>query len=64
MTVFYHLAAKIVVFCHFPECILVLIRNKDEVGAMKLVFSLTFKAVLLLCIFCGIFVSVCSVFVC
>ena len=31
------LAAVCVVFCHFPKCVLVHIRIKGEVGAMKLV---------------------------
>ena len=31
------LAVGIVVFCHFPKCILVHIRIKGEVGAVKLV---------------------------
>ena len=32
-----HLAAVFVVFCHFPKCVLVHIRIKGEVGAVKLV---------------------------
>ena len=32
-----HLAVVCVVFCHFPECVLVHTRNKGEVGAVKLV---------------------------
>ena len=31
------LAVVIVVFCHFPKCVLVHIRIKGEVGAVKLV---------------------------
>ena len=31
------LAAVFVVFCHFPKRVLVHIRNKGEVGAVKLV---------------------------
>ena len=31
------LAVVFVVFCHFPKCVLVHIRNKGEVGAVKLV---------------------------
>ena len=31
------LAAVCVVFCHFPKCVLVHIRIKGEVGAVKLV---------------------------
>ena len=31
------LAVIIVVFCHFPKCVLVHIRIKGEVGAVKLV---------------------------
>ena len=31
------LAVVFVVFCHFPKCVLVHIRIKGEVGAMKLV---------------------------
>ena len=31
------LAVVIVEFCHFPECVLVHIRIKGEVGAVKLV---------------------------
>ena len=31
------LAAVCVVFCHFPKCVLVHIRIKGEVGAIKLV---------------------------
>ena len=30
-------AVVIVVFCHFPKCVLVHIRIKGEVGAVKLV---------------------------
>ena len=30
-------AVVFVVFCHFPKCVLVHIRIKGEVGAMKLV---------------------------
>ena len=30
------LAVIIVVFCHFPKCVLVHIRIKGEVGAVKL----------------------------
>ena len=32
-----HLAVVCVVLCHFPKCVLVHIRNKGEVGAVKLV---------------------------
>ena len=32
-----HLAVVFVVFCHFPKCVLVHIRIKGEVGAVKLV---------------------------
>ena len=32
-----HLAVVCVVFCHFPKCVLVHIRIKGEVGAVKLV---------------------------
>ena len=31
------LAVAFVVFCHFPKCVLVHIRNKGEVGGVKLV---------------------------
>ena len=31
------LATVCVVFCHFPKCVLVYIRIKRDVGAMKLV---------------------------
>ena len=31
------LAVECVVFCHFPKCVLVHIRIKGEVGAIKLV---------------------------
>ena len=31
------LAVVCVVFCHFPKCVLVHIRNKREVGAVELV---------------------------
>ena len=31
------LAVVLVVFCHFPKCVLVHIRIKGEVGALKLV---------------------------
>ena len=31
------LAVVFVVFCHFPKCVLVHIRNKGEFGAVKLV---------------------------
>ena len=31
----YHLAVVCVVFCHFPKCVLVHIRIKGEVGAVK-----------------------------
>ena len=31
------LAVVFVVFCHFPKCVLVHIRIKGEVGAVKLV---------------------------
>ena len=31
------LAVVFVVFCHFPKCVLVHIRIKSEVGAVKLV---------------------------
>ena len=31
------LAVVFVVFCHFPKCVLVHIRIKDEVGSLKLV---------------------------
>ena len=30
-------AVMFVVFCHFPKCVLVHIRSKGEVGAVKLV---------------------------
>ena len=33
----YLLAVAFVVFCHFPKCVLVHIRNKGEVGPAKLV---------------------------
>ena len=32
-----HLAVVCVVFCHFPKCVMVHIRIKGEVGAVKLV---------------------------
>ena len=32
-----HLAVVFVVFCHFPKCVLVHIRIKGEVGAVKLI---------------------------
>ena len=31
------LADDCVVFCHFPKCVLVYIKSKGEVGAVKLV---------------------------
>ena len=31
------LAVEFVVFCHFPKCVVVHIRIKGEVGALKLV---------------------------
>ena len=31
------LAVVCAVFCHFPKCVLVHIRNKGEVGSVKLV---------------------------
>ena len=34
------LAVVCVLFCHFPKCVLVHIRIKGEVGAMKLVQAL------------------------
>ena len=34
------LAALFVVFCHFPKWVLVHIRIKGEVGALKLVYAL------------------------
>ena len=34
------LAVVFVVLCHFPKCVLVLIRTKVEVGAVKLVIAL------------------------
>ena len=54
-----------VVFCHFPECVLVHIRIKGEVGNVKLVKALQVNILLIFprrYFFCASYVFCCSVF--